>query len=163
MKECWCNKETTEYNYMAFYYQRIYVTNIRIAQNTHYSKPLEENKNDFEKIFNIPNKLLFRNETLPLPSKDDIVRQACNFSQFFMEKIGKIMNTLHMNQPNDHKRALYIKNDFTTQHWANNFWSYHWWHEDNNWQGTTQILWTGPHPKHPIQTTQWHNHNSNNW
>ena len=60
------NKAPTEYNYMAFYYQRRYVTNvIRTAQNTHYSKLLEENKNDFKQIFNIPNKLLFRNKPLP--------------------------------------------------------------------------------------------------
>ena len=88
MKECWWNKEPTKYNYIAFYYQRgVYVSNIiRIAQNTHYSKLLEENKNDFKHIFNITNKLLFRNEPLPLPPTYDIVRQASTFSQFFLQK-----------------------------------------------------------------------------
>ena len=40
-----------------------------------------------------------------LPSTNDIVRQVCDFSQFFTENMHKIMNTLHMNQPNENVRV----------------------------------------------------------
>ena len=71
---------------MAFNFQRRYVANnIRIVQNTHYRKVLEENNNDFKQIFNVADKLLFRDEPPPFPPPNDTVRQACDFSQFLRE------------------------------------------------------------------------------
>ena len=67
-KERRWKKDPTEYNYMAFYYQRRHVANIiQTTQRNYYHKLLEENKNDFKMIFSIANKLLFRNDSLPPP------------------------------------------------------------------------------------------------
>ena len=66
-KERRWNKDPTECNYMAFYYQRRHVANIiQTTQSNYYHKLLEENKNYFKAIFSIANKLLFRNDSLPL-------------------------------------------------------------------------------------------------
>ena len=48
------DKDLTEYNYMAFYYQRRQVANIiQTAQRNYYHQLLKENKNDFIKPYSV--------------------------------------------------------------------------------------------------------------
>ena len=48
-----------------------------------YIEKLLENKSNFKEIFTITNKLLGRNEQLPLPPSDDLGVIAQEFSDFF--------------------------------------------------------------------------------
>ena len=68
---------------MAFYHQRRYVANIiQQAKREYYSTLLEENRYDMEAVFTIANKLLFKNEPLPLPPTDDKQKLANEFNPF---------------------------------------------------------------------------------
>ena len=94
-KESKWNKDLTEYNYMAFYYQRRHVANIIwTAQRNYYHQLLEENKNYFKAVSNIANKLLFRNDSLPFPPSTSVQDLADDFIDFFTENIDKIMVNL---------------------------------------------------------------------
>ena len=94
-KEKAYNKEPNEYTLNAFYQQRRFVSNvIKTAQKDFYVNKLSENKHDFKKVFEIANKLLFRNEEMPLPPCEDKKTLANQFNSFFMTKIEKIMETL---------------------------------------------------------------------
>ena len=46
------------------------------------------------KIFEIANKILYRNEPLPLPPTDNTLKLVNDFNSFFIEKIDKIMTGL---------------------------------------------------------------------
>ena len=86
MKEQKWRSDPNEYNYMAFYYQRRHVANIICtAQNQHYSSILVEHKNNPKEIFNIANKLLFKNAALPLPLTNDIKGLANDFANYFRD------------------------------------------------------------------------------
>ena len=120
-KERRLNKNPNEYNYMAFYYQRRHVANIiRTTQRNYYHKLLEENKNDFKAIFSIANKLLFRNDSLPLPPTTSVQKLAHGFIDFFTEIIDKIKVNLiptHLNQTD----AKYIEKNLLTDRQFNTF------------------------------------------
>ena len=61
-------QDQSYYSFMAFYHQRRYVANtIQQAKREYYSTMVEENRNNVKAVFTIANKLLFRNEPLPLP------------------------------------------------------------------------------------------------
>ena len=91
-KEKAYNKEPNEYTLNAFYQQRRYVSNVKkMAQKDFYVNKLSENKHDFQKVFDIANKLLFWNEEMPLPPHEDKKLLANQFNSFFITKIEKIM------------------------------------------------------------------------
>ena len=86
-KERRWNKDPTEYKYIAFYYQRRHVANIIwTTQRNYYHKLLEETKSDFKAIFSTANKLLFRNDSLPLPPTTSVQKLADGFIDFFTEE-----------------------------------------------------------------------------
>ena len=58
----------------------------------HYSNLLVENKSNTKEVLNIANKLLYRNETLPLPPTNDKELQANEFNYFFIANVWTIMN-----------------------------------------------------------------------
>ena len=61
-----------DYMLNAFYQQRQHVSNIiKTSKKNYYIGKLRENRNNFKMVFQIANKLLHRNETLPLPPTDD--------------------------------------------------------------------------------------------
>ena len=106
---------------MVFYYQRRDVANIiRTAQRNYYHQLLEENKNDLKAIFSIANKLLFRNDSLPLPPLTNVQKLAGGFIDFFTEKIDKIMVNLIPTHPNQ-TDAKYIQKNLLTDRQFNTF------------------------------------------
>ena len=83
--------DNTEYSFRAFYVQRQFVANlIRKYQKQYYNEALLEHKYDAKAIFKITNKLLFKDESLPLSSEPNIKLLADNFNNFFIAKIDKI-------------------------------------------------------------------------
>ena len=77
---------------MLFYQQCRFVNNIiKKEQREYYITQLAEHHTNFKKIYQIVNKMLFRNEPLPLPPTSDTKKLADDFNQFFVEKIDKIM------------------------------------------------------------------------
>ena len=74
-----------------------------------------------KKIFPIANKLLHRNEPLPLPPTDNEKQLADYFNNFFVTKIGKIMSELVPTEthPTDQK---YIESSHETLMRLENFW-----------------------------------------
>ena len=122
MKEQKWRSDPNEYNYMAFYYQRRHVANtICTAQNWHYSSILVEHKNNPKEIFNIANKLLFKNAALPLPPTNDIKGLANDFPNYFRDKILKIMDHLQaLNKATDNTDG-YIEVAYLTQQRINDF------------------------------------------
>ena len=82
-KERQWESDNTEYSFRAFYNQRRYVANlIRKYQKQHYREALLEHKYDAKAIFKITNKLLFKDESLPLPPEPNIKLLAENFNNF---------------------------------------------------------------------------------
>ena len=80
------------YTLNAFYQQHRFVNNIiKKEQREYYITQLAEHHTDFKRIYQIANKMLFRNEPLPLPPTSDTKKLADDFNQFFIEKINKIM------------------------------------------------------------------------
>ena len=85
----------TEYNLNAFYQQRRFVSNIiKTAQRSYYTQKLADNKTNFKQIFEISNKLLYKNEPILLLSTDNKKNLADQFNEFFITKINKIMDGL---------------------------------------------------------------------
>ena len=71
-KERTYRNDPTEYNLNTFYQQHRFVSNIiKSAQRTYYTEKLADNKTDFKQIFEISNKLLYKNEPLLLPQSDN--------------------------------------------------------------------------------------------
>ena len=84
-----------EYNLNAFYQQHRFVSNIiKTTQKTYYTQKLTDNKTNFKWIFEISNKLLYKNEPILLPSTDNKKNLADQFNEFFITKINKIMEGL---------------------------------------------------------------------
>ena len=80
------------YTLNAFYQQCQFVNNIiKKEQREYYITQLGEHHTDFKKIYQIANKMLFRNEPLLLPPTSDTKKLADDFNQFLIEKIDKIM------------------------------------------------------------------------
>ena len=114
-------KDKTQYNFQAFRYQRRHVANIiQAVKQNHYSNLLVENKINTKEVFNIANKLLYRNEPLPLLPTDGNQLLANDFNEFFITKVQIIMNNL---QPSDenHIDQTYIKSDYLTKVRFNTF------------------------------------------
>ena len=94
-KERTYRNDPTEYNLNAFYQQCRFVSNIiKTAQRTYYTEKLADDKTNFKWIFEISNKLLYKNEPLPLPLSDNKKNLADQFNEFFITKIDKIMDGL---------------------------------------------------------------------
>ena len=106
---------------MAFYHQRRYVANIiQQAKRKYYSKLLEENRNNVKAVFTIANKLLFRNEPLPLPLTDDKQKLANEFNEFFCKKVQTILDNLQPIEETDID-LHYIEMDYLTNYTFNEF------------------------------------------
>ena len=90
-KERQWENDKTEYSFRAFYNQRQFVANlIRKHQKQYYNEALVEHKYDAKAIFKITNKLLFKDESLPLPSEPNIKLLADNINNVFIAKIDTI-------------------------------------------------------------------------
>ena len=76
---------------------------------------LEENRNNVKAVFTIANKLLFRNEPLPLPPTNDKQKLANEFNEFFRTKIQKITDYLQPAKEHD-TDPHYIETDYITNH-----------------------------------------------
>ena len=115
-KESKWNKDPTEYNYMAFYYQRRHVANIiQNAQRHYYHQLPEENKNNFKAVFDIATKLLFRNDSLPPPTTH-VQDLTDSFIDFSTEKIYKIMVKLITTNLDQTDSKHIEKNLLTSRH-----------------------------------------------
>ena len=90
-KERQWENDNTEYSFRAFYNQRQFSANlIRKYQKQYYNEVLLEHKYDAKAIFKITNKLLFKDESLTLPSELSIKLLADNFNNLIIAKIDKI-------------------------------------------------------------------------
>ena len=70
---------------------------------------------NYQQIFEIANKLLFRNEEMPLPPCEDKKTLANQFNSFFMTKIEKIMETLVLVPTNTHpSNPVYLESEIET-------------------------------------------------
>ena len=88
-------KDPNDYNYQAFYNQRRYCSNlIKSAQRQFFKGKITENRGNYKEIFRITNKLLGREDELPLPLAEDLITQANQFNNFFVGKIEKIIKDL---------------------------------------------------------------------
>ena len=120
-KEQAFRQNPTEYNYWAFYHQRRHVTNIiKTTKKQHYINAIQENKDNIKNLYSITNKLLFRKEPLPLPDMDNPEKLAISFSEFFNEKIRKIMHVLAPESPSD-INTIYIEKEPLTHRTMTNF------------------------------------------
>ena len=94
-KEFIWNKDPNEYTYQTFYNQRHYCSNIiKSAQRQYFKEKLTDNLDNYKEIFRLTNKLLGRDNDLPLPPAEDLTIQANEFNDFFIGKIEKIMQDL---------------------------------------------------------------------
>ena len=88
-------KDPNDYTYQAFCNQRRYCSNlIKSAQRQFFKGKITENCGNYKEIFRITNKLLGREDELPLPPAEDLITQANEFNDFFIGKIEKIMQDL---------------------------------------------------------------------
>ena len=88
-------KDRNKYTYQAFYNQRCYCSNIiKSMQRQYFKEKLIENHNNYKEIFRLTNKLLGKENELPLPPAEDLTTQANEFNDFFIGKIEKIMQDL---------------------------------------------------------------------
>ena len=120
-KEQALRQNPTKYNYWTFYHQRRHVTNIiKTAKKQHYINAIQENKDNIKNLYAITNKLLFWKEPLPLPDMDNPEKLAISFSDFFDEKIRKIMHILAPESPSD-INTIYIEKEPLTHRTMTNF------------------------------------------
>ena len=120
-KEQAFKQNPTEYNYLAFYNQRRHVANIiKTAKKQHYINVIQENKDNIKNLYSITNKLLFHNKPLPLPEMENPEKMATSFSDFFNEKIRKIMQVLAPENPNN-INPIYIEKEPLTHRTMRNF------------------------------------------
>ena len=114
-------KNPNEYTYQAFYNQRHYCSNIiKSVQRQYFKEKLTENCNNYKEIFRLTNKLLGKDNELPLPPAEDLTIQANEFNDFFIGKIEKIMQDL---TPNNMTDTLddYLESTFETTKRLTNF------------------------------------------
>ena len=89
-KRQWEN-DNSEYSFRVFYNQRHFFANlIRKYKKQYYNEALLKHIYDAKAIFKITNKLLFWDESLPLPPEPNIKLLADNFNNFFIGNIDKI-------------------------------------------------------------------------
>ena len=114
-KECDWNRDQTGYSYIAFVYQRKYVSNlIRSAQKAYYHQQFEEIRYNTKKVFQLANKLLFRKVDLLLPQNYSANALAEGFNNCFVDKIDKIMENLRPTQDRP-RNELFMESQFITE------------------------------------------------
>ena len=120
-KERQWENDNTECSFRAFYNQRKFVENlIRKYQKEYYNEALLGHKYDTKVIFKITNKLLFKDESLPLPSELNIKLLADNFNNFFIAKIDKIQDDLTSTKRNILDNT-FIEDHYLTGHQLTRF------------------------------------------
>ena len=80
-----------------------------------YVTKIQQNANNPKEIFNITNKLLGRNDQLPLPAYEDKSNLANDFSSFFINKIDKIMEKLKVTSGLTEENS-YTESEFLMEH-----------------------------------------------
>ena len=116
MKERRWKSKPNEYIYIAFYNQQRYVTGlIKSKKKLFYVTKIQQNGNNPKEIFNITNKLLGRNDQLPLSTYEDKSNLANDFSSFFTNKIDKIMEKLKATSAVTEKNS-YMESEFLMEH-----------------------------------------------
>ena len=101
-KEFTWNKDPNEYIYQAFYNQRCQCSNIiKSGQRQYFMEKISENRYNYKDIFRLTNKLLGKDNELPLPPTEDLSVLANEFNNFFVNKIRKIMQDLAPNNITD--------------------------------------------------------------
>ena len=93
---------------------------MKTAKKQHYINAIQENKDNIKNLYSITNKLLFWKEPLPLPDTDNPEKLAISFSEFFNEKIRKIMHVLAPESPSDINTS-YIEKEPLTHRTMTNF------------------------------------------
>ena len=115
-------KDPIDYNYQAFYNQRWYCSNlIKAAQRQFFKEKITENHSNYKEIFRIANKLLGREDELPLPPAEDLITQANQFNDFFIGKIEKIMQDLAPSSMNATLNNEYLELTYETANRLTNF------------------------------------------
>ena len=108
-------KDPNAYNYQAFYNQRRYCSNlIKSVQRQFFKGKITENHGNYKEIFRITNKLLGRDNELPLPPAEDLITQANQFNNFFIGKIEKIMQDLAPSSMNATLNDEYLELSYET-------------------------------------------------
>ena len=93
---------------------------IQQAKREYYSTLLEKNRYETKAVFTIANKLLFRNDPLPLPPTDDKQKLANEFNEFFCKKVQTIMDNLQPIQETSID-PHYIETEYLTNDRFNEF------------------------------------------
>ena len=119
-ERCW-RSDNTEYNYRAFYNQRLYVANlIYAAKKTFIKEQIAECGKDVKSIFKLMNKLLFCKDKLPLPQTENAQTLPDSFNDFFTTKITNIIKDLELTF-DDQTSSDYIKSSYETPIWLSQF------------------------------------------
>ena len=113
MKEWKWKSDPNDYNYIAFYNQQRYITGlIKSKKKLFYVTKIQQNVNNPKEILNITNKLLGRNDQLPLPAYEDKSDLANDFSSFFIDQIDKITEKLKatsaVTEENSHMESEFL-------------------------------------------------------
>ena len=115
-------KDPNDYNYQAFYSQTRYCSNlIKAAQRQFYKGKITENRGNYKEIFRIANKLIDREDELPLPPTEDLISQANQFNDFFVGKIDKIMQDLAPSSTNATLNNEFLELTYETANRLTNF------------------------------------------
>ena len=109
--ECkWLLDKNNPDKFLEFYRAQRTTTNILNQANKNYfCKLVKDNHTNTKKIFAICNKLLGRNQDLPLPPGFMNEELAECFNNFFVSEITKITNMLTANEFNHHHLFCYMK------------------------------------------------------
>ena len=114
-------KDPSEYTYQAFYNQRCYCSNIiKSTKRQYFKEKLTENCNNYKEIFRLTNKLLGKENELPLPPAEYLTIQANEFNDFFIGKKEKIMQDLASSNMTD-TLDDYLESTFETTNRLTNF------------------------------------------
>ena len=120
-KESTWNNYPNEYTYQAFYNQRHHCSNIvKSAQRQYFMEKISENQYNYKEIFRLTNKLLGKDNGLPLPPTEDLSALANGFNNYLMSKIRKIMQDLAPNNITDTSDD-YLESAFETTERLMNF------------------------------------------
>ena len=114
-KERVWRQDPTEYNYIAFYNQRRFVSNtIKTAQRNFYLKAISDNKNNYKYLFDLTNGLLFRKQESRYPDAGSKEELANGFNEFFKNKIDKIMEKLKSDEDGISIGPQYLESELLT-------------------------------------------------
>ena len=114
-KERVWRQDPTEYNYRAFYNQCRFVSNtIKTAPQNFYLKAITDNKNNYKYLFNLTNGLLFWNQESNYPDAGLKEELAECFSEFFKNKIDKIMRKLKSDEDGISIGPQYLESESQT-------------------------------------------------